>query len=312
MNFSEIDPEQAGDPPASPGPAEQGGGGAAGTPPDIEAKFDNVKRRTSGLEEEIDTYIESAEHDARSRAEGVVREARDLAETVEREARDRATALVAQAKREAEEIRNDATAVVDRSRERVNELMRLRQALFATLRETLGDFQNAIDRAEEERTFTDAATEQAEKEAAERAGAQAEAGAEESATPEAEESTEDEAPAAMPPTKPTAEPDAPAEDPDEMPPEVVGPRVKVEVATLRNYEAVNVIERELSALPATHGVYLRSFDDGMATFEAFGVNVNMLLTSMRAAFSIPFILRSADAGRLVLQVDEHAPHRGGN
>jgi hypothetical protein len=232
------------------------------------ARVDDLKRRVAGLEDEIEAYIQAAG----------------------REARGRAAQIVAQAEREAEEIRADSKAVVDEARDRVNELMRLRQALFATLRDTLSDFEGAVTRAEEERTFPEASA-QTESEGAppERA---------ESARPEHEQDVDAR-------LEQQQEGDPPPEQAKTT--STMGPLVEVQVGPLKDFSAVNVVERAFDDLPATRGVYLRTFDDGTAVLHAFGVNVNTLLNSMRASFPIPFILRSADVGKLVIQVDEFAP-----
>jgi hypothetical protein len=245
--------------------------------PEAKAKVDDLRRRATGLEDTIDAYIEAAE----------------------REARDRAAAIVAQAEREAEEIRANTKTVVNEARERVNELMRLRQALFATFRETLGDFEGAITRAEEERNFPDGAAFSPSRQEAN--AEEAEGSGQEDEGDEQSEGTE-----SVTPTEPVAAASAPAEAVN------LGPAVRVEVGPLRDYEAVNAVERALSDLPATRGVHLRSFDDGIAVLETFGVNVNMLLNSMRASFTIPFIVRSANSGQLELQVDEFAPRGEGH
>jgi hypothetical protein len=256
--------------------------------PEAKAKVDDLRRRATGLEDTIDAYIEAAE----------------------RQARERAAAIVAQAEREAEEIRAHTKTVVNEARERVNELMRLRQALFATFRETLGDFEGAIARAEEERNFPEGAAfspsrQEANAEKAEGSGQEGE-GEEQSEGTESVTPTEPVAPTEfVEPAQPHSE-SAPVEAVN------LGPAVRVEVGPLRDYEAVNAIERAFSDLPATRGVHLRSFDDGVAVLETFGVNVNMLLNSMRASFTIPFIVRSANAGQLELQVDEFAPRGEGH
>jgi hypothetical protein len=273
MNPNEVNPEHVGDAPSSATPPEPGGSKDAAQDPhlDTEAqdRFADLKRRATGLEDRIEAHVEA----------------------VEQEARDRAAAIIAQAEREAEEIRADTTAIVDQARERVNELMRLRQALFATLRETLGNFEGAIAQTEEERTFTEAATVQAEHAVDDTVPAPGEGEA------EGEELSGETEP--VEPAKRQSIPE-PAEA------AAIGLTVQVEVGPLGDYEAVNAVERALSDLPATRGVHLRSFDNGVAVLETFGLNVNMLLNAMRASFTIPFIVRSADAGRLALQVDEFA------
>jgi hypothetical protein len=250
--------------------------------PEAQAKVDDLRRRATGLEDTIDAYIEAAE----------------------RQARERAAAIVAQAEREADEIRASTKTVVNEARERVNELMRLRQALFATFRETLGDFEGAITRAEEERNFPEGGGAQSEQAGSD--AEQAEGGGPEDEGDERSEEIGSVAPTEfVEPAQPHSE-SAPAEAVN------LGPAVRVEVGPLRDYEAVNAVERALSDLPATRGVHLRSFDDGIAVLETFGVNVNMLLNSMRASFTIPFIVRSANSGQLELQVDEFAPRGEGH
>lgn len=279
MNPNEVNPEHVGDAPSSATPPEPGGSkdAAQGAHLDTEAqdRFDDLKRRATGLEDRIEAHVEA----------------------VEQEARDRAAAIIAQAEREAEEIRTDTKAVVDQARARVNELMRLRQALFATLRETLGNFEGAIARTEEERTFTEAAKVQAEQAVDDTVPAPGEGEA------EGEElSVETEPVEPIEPVEPAERQSVP--EPAEA--AAIGLTVQVEVGPLGDYEAVNAVERALSDLPATRGVHLRSFDNGVAVLETFGLNVNMLLNAMRASFTIPFIVRSADAGRLALQVGEFA------
>lgn len=270
MNSGELDPKDA----------EQ----LARLDREARARVDDLKRRAATLEGEIEGHIEAAE----------------------REARARAATIIADAEREAEEIRAQTKTAVNQARERVNELMRLRQALFATLRDTLSSFEGAVARAEEERTFAE--------ETIEAQVAQTHSDAQGEAVKPAEpvEPTETMA-AAEPNPKPEPRPAAGLKlQPEAEPAETaIGPVVEVQAEPLKDFAAVSALERALGELPTTHSVHVRAFDDGVAVLDAFGVNVNTLLSSMRASFAVPFILRSADAGKLVIQVGEPAM-RGGD
>lgn len=207
-------------------------------------------------------------------------------EAAEAEARERAAAIVAKAEREAKEIRDETTKVVENARQRINELMRLRQALFASMREVLGDFDDAIARSEEQRSFDVEP-------------------AEETIAPAVQEEGEEEvgAPEAPPP------PQAPPEQPPAHGP---GPSVEVQVKTLGDFAAVSAVEAELRSLSPSFAVQLLSFDDGVARFEVFGTyGVDMLLGAIRSSFSIAYILRDAKPGHVVLQVDEFAARSEG-
>jgi hypothetical protein len=235
----------------------------------VKVKFDEVKRRAYGLESTLDAHVEAAE----------------------REAERRGAAIVADAERRAEEARDEAQAQVDAARQQVNELMRLRQALFASLRDSLGDFEEAIARSEENRSFTEAAA----------------VAAPESPDLARADRTPEPAPApsaAIPTAPPRPEPDETDAEPS---PQAGGPTVEVRVEPLPNLHSAEAVERAFEALPIVHGVRLRSFEGKTALLEADGVDVNMLLGSMRAHLPVPFILRDAGPGRLAVQVGELPP-----
>ena len=218
-------------------------------------------------------------------------------EAVEAEARERAAAIVAKAEREAEEVRGETKELVEKARQRVNELMRLRQALFASMREVLGDFDSAIVRAEEERNFDLEPT------APPAEAPEDDEGVDAADKGPAKKEVETEEPASAPPPAPSPQ----LAEPEQQQDFGLGPSVQVQVKTLGDYTAVNAVEGELKGLSPNFAVQLRSFDDGVASFEVFGTQgVDMLLGAIRSSFSIAYILRDAKPGHVVLQVDEFA------
>ncbi|HEX3738061.1 MAG TPA: hypothetical protein VHV53_11005 [Solirubrobacterales bacterium] len=228
-------------------------------------QFEDLKRRAAGFESTVDAHIEEAE----------------------RVAEERATEIVAQAERQAREVREEAQSLVDVARDQVNDLMRLRQALFASLRDTLNDFEDAIANGEENRSFTDAAA--------------AAGPSEPRPFPPADGSGPRSEPAAVGGDEP-----APVKEPAPQPTAgpMAGPAVEVRVEPLRDLQAARAVERAFDTLPVGDGVHLRSFEGQTALLDAAGVDVNILLGAMRSYFPVPFILRDADPGKLVVQVGE--------
>ncbi|HTR75118.1 MAG TPA: hypothetical protein VMH33_07640 [Solirubrobacterales bacterium] len=227
-------------------------------------------------EPELDDEVQGRFDEVKRRAHGLESTLDIHIEAAERKAQQQAAAIIADAERKADEARAAAQRDVDAARAQVDDLVRLRQGLFNSLGVTLSEFGDVLSRSEENPAVVEAEA------------AAAPAPVDESAIAEQLAARLAPAPVERPlPPLPSAPP-------------VTGVEVRVE--PLRDLAAARAIERAFETLPIGAGVSLRSFEGNAAVLEAPGVDVNMLLGSMRSRFPIPFILRDAAPGRLIVQV----------
>jgi F0F1-type ATP synthase membrane subunit b/b' len=254
----------------------------------LDSALESLRARNRELERELQearATIESSrgkEHEVSQAMSVALRRAADIEDAAIARARE----ITAQAEESAARIRSDANRRVETSSAQFNELLRLKDDLFDAMRSVVGDFDQAISRAERgEDIFP------------------AEAPGTARAAPEP--------PAAEP--RPEARPPLPP-DTVSIPPmrtdagEILfGTHVELDAGPFPDFTTLSAFERSLAHVQGIQDIHVRKVADDRALIElALGEPAPLLRTLEEA---LPYLLqvRSADGEKLVVDVAAHAP-----
>jgi hypothetical protein len=226
---------------------------------------------------DLETRLEEA-HAREVELVAAMAQAQAAAERVSDEAAKRAEELLEEARVDAARVRAEAAREADDMRTQVEELLRLRDMLSATIRMVVRDF--------------------------ERVTAEVELGELTAPAAPAQPAPAAPSPPAASPSMPAPEPEADAPAPEQPLPRgnVFDRRVELEAGPFTDFASLSAFERAIAGLPKVEDVYVRRFQGDRAMIEVTLEEPAQLLDAMTEQLPYTLTVDHASGDRIAVSV----------